>query len=97
MTPTRPIRLLLADIDGALVTSDKVLTDRAVQRGPRSPDEGVIADYHGAVDDLAGVAALLGATPGVVEHGLFPPTLVADVFVARGDSVEHHRHAKARA
>lgn len=28
--PTRPIRLLLADVDGTLVTSDKVLTDRAV-------------------------------------------------------------------
>ena len=38
-------------------------------------------DYHGGVDDLAGVAALLGATPGVVEHGLFPPMLVADAFV----------------
>lgn len=29
--PTRPIRLLLADVDGTLVTSDKLLTDRAVQ------------------------------------------------------------------
>ncbi|MGW1642368.1 HAD hydrolase family protein [Streptomyces lavendulae] len=29
--PTRPIRLLLADVDGTLVTSNKVLTDRAVR------------------------------------------------------------------
>ena len=26
--------------------------------------------------------------PGVVDHGLFPPALVADVIVARGDEVE---------
>ena len=28
-----PIRLLLADIDGTMVTPDKVLTDRADRRG----------------------------------------------------------------
>ncbi len=39
----------------------------------------------------------LGAIPGVVEHGLFPPALVADVFIARGDSVEHRSHTKPRA
>ncbi|MGW1003501.1 hypothetical protein [Streptomyces sp. NPDC002520] len=40
---------------------------------------------------------LLGAPAGVIEHGLFPPTPVADVFVARADSVEHHNHAERRA
>ncbi|MFE2164946.1 ribose-5-phosphate isomerase A [Streptomyces sp. NPDC059447] len=75
-------------IDGA----DQIAPDGWLVKGG-----GVIAGYHGAVDDPAGLAALLGATPGVVEHGLFPPTLAADVFVARGDSVEHHNHAKSRA
>jgi ribose 5-phosphate isomerase A len=56
---------------------------------PRSPDGGVIADYSGPIDDPATVAAFLSATPGLVDHGLFPPAMVADVFVARGQDVEH--------
>jgi ribose 5-phosphate isomerase A len=55
---------------------------------PLSPDGGVIADYHGPVDDPAALAARLSRTPGVVEHGLFPPEMVATVLVARGRSVE---------
>ena len=58
---------------------------------PRSPDGGVIADYTGPVDDPAAVAALLSATIGVVEHGLFPPDLVSDVIVGRGDEADHRR------
>jgi ribose 5-phosphate isomerase A len=46
-----------------------------------SPDGGVIADYLGRVDDPAELAARLAATPGVIEHGLFPPSLVTDVIV----------------
>jgi ribose 5-phosphate isomerase A len=56
---------------------------------PRSPDDGVIADWHGELDDPDAVAARLSATPGVVDHGLFPAELVADVLIARGDEVEH--------
>ena len=67
----------------------------ALRDVPRSPDGGVIADYAGAMDDPAGLAAFLSATPGVVEHGLFPPDLVHDVFIARGDDVEIHRGASS--
>ena len=55
---------------------------------PVSPDGGVIADYHGPVDDPAALAARLSATPGVVDHGLFPPEMVATVLVGRGESVD---------
>jgi ribose 5-phosphate isomerase A len=55
---------------------------------PLSPDAGVIADYQGPVEDPAELAVRLSATPGVVEHGLFPPEMVATVFVGRGESVE---------
>jgi ribose 5-phosphate isomerase A len=54
---------------------------------PLSPDGGVIADYQGPVDDPAALAARLSLTPGVVEHGLFPPEMVATVLVAQGKSV----------
>jgi ribose 5-phosphate isomerase A len=55
---------------------------------PPSPDGGVIADYHGPVDDPAALAARLSSTPGIVEHGLFPPEMVATVLVGRGKSVD---------
>jgi ribose 5-phosphate isomerase A len=55
---------------------------------PLSPDGGVIADYHGLVQDPAALAAQLSSTPGVVAHGLFPPQMVATVFVGRGTSAE---------
>jgi ribose 5-phosphate isomerase A len=55
---------------------------------PPSPDGGVIADYEGPVEDPAALAASLSSTPGVVEHGLFPPEMVATVLVARGGSVD---------
>ncbi len=56
---------------------------------PRSPDGGLIADYRGPIGDPAELAARLEADPGVAAHGLFPPALVHDVFVARGEDVEH--------
>ena len=55
---------------------------------PLSPDGGVIADYNGPVDDPAALAVRLSSTPGVVEHGLFPPQMVATVLVGRRESVE---------
>jgi ribose 5-phosphate isomerase A len=55
---------------------------------PPSPDGGVIADYHGPVDDPAALAARLSSTPGVIDHGLFPPEMVATVLVGRGESVD---------
>jgi ribose 5-phosphate isomerase A len=48
---------------------------------PPSPDGGVIADYHGPVDDPGELAMRLAATPGVIDHGLFPPEMVSEVIV----------------
>ena len=55
---------------------------------PPSPDGGTIADYRGAIADPADLAARLEADPGVAAHGLFPPTMVSDLFIGRGDAVE---------
>jgi ribose 5-phosphate isomerase A len=54
---------------------------------PESPDGGVIADYLGDVADPAELATRLAATPGVVDHGLFPSEMVSDVLIGRGDEV----------
>ena len=42
MTGTGAIRLLLADVDGTLVTPDKELTDRAVDAVRRLGDAGIL-------------------------------------------------------
>lgn len=55
---------------------------------PATPDGGVLADWLGPIDDPAELAARLSASPGVVDHGLFPPDLVSERIVGRGDSVE---------
>jgi ribose 5-phosphate isomerase A len=61
---------------------------------PPSPDGGLIADYRGpGLEDPAALAARLEADPGVAAQGLFPPSLVADLFVATGDQVTHTRFA----
>jgi ribose 5-phosphate isomerase A len=53
-----------------------------------TPDGGVLADYFGPVDDPATLSATLAATPGLVSHGLFPPSMVSAVLIGRGDGVE---------
>ena len=72
-----PVELLPYGLDATLARLGEV----AVRTGPPSPDGGVIADYLGPVEDPAAVAAWLDATPGVVEHGLFPPELASDVLI----------------
>jgi ribose 5-phosphate isomerase A len=80
-----PLELLQYGLASTLARLEHV----QVRKGtPPSPDNGVIADWTGSVDDPADLAARLAAEPGVVEHGLFPPELVSDVLVGHGDSVE---------
>lgn len=55
---------------------------------PASPDGGVIADFRGTIGDPAALAARLEADPGVAAHGLFPPAMVSELFVGRGEEVE---------
>jgi ribose 5-phosphate isomerase A len=55
---------------------------------PPTPDGGILVDWRGPVEDPASLAALLDRTSGIVEHGLFPPELVAEVLVGRGQSVD---------
>jgi ribose 5-phosphate isomerase A len=79
-----PLELLAFGLAATL----RALRDVRLRDVPPSPDSGVIADYLGPVDDPAALAARLSATPGVVDHGLFPPALVSEVLVGRGDGVE---------
>jgi ribose 5-phosphate isomerase A len=85
LLPPVPLELLAFGLAGTLrrLGPDVVLRDV-----PRTPDGGVIADWLGAFDDPEVLAARLSAEIGVVEHGLFPPSLVSEILIARGDAVE---------
>jgi ribose 5-phosphate isomerase A len=86
--PPVPLELLSFGLPATL----RLLGEARVRSAtPPSPDGGVIADYLGAFDEPAVLAARLTGIPGVVEHGLFPAAMVSDVLIARGAEVEH-RH-----
>ena len=69
----------------------RALAPTTLRGASRSPDGGVIADFQGEIGNPAALAARFAATPGVVEHGLFEPTLVADILIAREGAIEHRR------
>ena len=85
-----PLELLSYGLAATLRRLDTVQL-RAV---PNSPDGGVIADYLGTVNDPGITAAMLSATPGVVDHGLFSPLLVSDLIIATPDGVSHRKLVK---
>ena len=64
------------------------LGDVTLREAPPSPDGGAIADYHAPFGDPSALAVRLGATPGVIGHGLFEPGLVSEILIGRGDDVE---------
>jgi ribose 5-phosphate isomerase A len=78
LRPPIPLELLPFGLQATLAA----LAPSRLRPGPLSPDGGLIADYEGPVGDPAGLAARLSSTPGVVEHGLFPPGLVGEILVA---------------
>jgi ribose 5-phosphate isomerase A len=82
--PPIPLELLAYGLDATL----HAVGDVEPRDVPQSPDGGIIVDYVGPVGHPADLAARFGATPGVVEHGLFPPELVSDVLIGRGEDVE---------
>jgi ribose 5-phosphate isomerase A len=85
LRPPVPLELM----QFGLAATMRRLGDAVLRGGPLSPDGGVIADWAGPVDDPAALAERLAATPGVVEHGLFPPALVTDIVVAPDGRIEH--------
>ncbi len=89
----KPVPHLHAPVPLELLAFGLAATLRAVpgavlRAAPHTPDGGVLADYHGEIGDPALLSERLDAVPGLVSHGLFPPSMVSTVLVARGDDVE---------
>jgi ribose 5-phosphate isomerase A len=84
LTPPVPLELLEF---GLAATLERLGTVQ-LRDVPLSPEGGAIADFTGLFEDPAELAARLSGTVGVVEHGLFPPEMVSDIVVARGERVE---------
>jgi ribose 5-phosphate isomerase A len=82
-----PLELLAFGLPATLRAVDPT----SLRDVPHSPDGGLIADYHGEVTAPETLAHRFDQVPGVVGHGLFPPSLTSDVLIARGDEVEHRR------
>lgn len=81
LAPPVPLELL----EFGLAATLAALAPTSLRDVPRSPDGGIIADYHGPIDDPARLAASLSATPGVVDHGIFPPNLTSVAIIAQGE------------
>jgi ribose 5-phosphate isomerase A len=91
LTPPVPVEIL----QFAPHTTLAAIAPARLRKVPLSPDGNLIADYLGTIDDPARLAARLSATPGVVEHGLFAPSLVSDILIAGDGGIEHRRGDKA--
>jgi ribose 5-phosphate isomerase A len=91
---TPPIPLELAEF-GLAATFERVQPAR-LRDVPHSPDGGVIADYLADFDDPEELATWLSTQPGVVEHGLFPASMVAEVLIGRGQELERRTLPSAK-
>jgi ribose 5-phosphate isomerase A len=80
----------------AVQTTLGAVGEARLRDAPRSPDGGLIADYLGPIEDPAALATRLSAQPGVVEHGLFAPTMVSSILIAGASGVQRRDGAKAQ-
>jgi ribose 5-phosphate isomerase A len=78
LSPPVPLELVPFGVRSTL----GAVAPAALRDAPPSPDGGLIADYTGPVDDPRTLEARLAGTPGVVEHGLFPPEMVSLAIIA---------------
>jgi ribose 5-phosphate isomerase A len=89
ITPPIPLELSGFGLASTLARISDELGEVEIRADtPRSPDQGVIADFRGKVREPGELAARLSVMPGVIDHGLFPAGMVGPVLVGRGDSVE---------
>ncbi len=85
--PPVPLELLAFGLAATL----HALPSATRRPAPPTPDAGILADYHGDIADPGELSEMLDALPGVVSHGLFPPSLVSSILIGRGTEVEERQ------
>jgi ribose 5-phosphate isomerase A len=90
LTPPVPLELVAFGVGRTLAS----LAPAQLRDVHQSPDGGLIADYLGPIGDPRELAAMLSATPGVVEHGLFAPELVSLILIAGEGAITRRAGAK---
>ncbi|MHB1808441.1 MAG: ribose 5-phosphate isomerase A [Solirubrobacteraceae bacterium] len=77
-----PVALeILSFGSSATLRAVRALGEVGLRDAPPSPDGNLLADYFGPLGDPAELATELERIPGIVEHGLFPPSCVSEVLV----------------
>ena len=89
IVPPIPLELMAFGIASVL----RALAPSVIRDVPHSPDGGIIADFRGVVGDPAALASRFDATPGLVEHGLFPPAMVSEILIGHADGSVERREA----
>jgi ribose 5-phosphate isomerase A len=89
LTPPIPLELLPFGLESTL----RLLEPATLRPAMPTPDGNMLADYLGHVEDPGRLAARLSQTPGVIEHGLFPPQLTSEILVASGSDIRRLRPA----
>jgi ribose 5-phosphate isomerase A len=84
LSPPIPLELLAFGLTATL----RDIAPTTLRDVPTSPDGGLIADYQGEIDDPDDLARHFETRPGVIDHGLFPPSLTSDILIANEDEVE---------
>lgn len=86
LRPPVPLELAAFGVDATLRRLSAL--GRVERRqAPPTPDGGVLADLWVDALDPAALAAELHTVPGLVDHGLFPPSMTSDVLVGGPDGV----------
>ncbi|HEX3172872.1 MAG TPA: ribose-5-phosphate isomerase RpiA [Solirubrobacterales bacterium] len=85
LAPPVPLELFAFGLASTLA---RLGSDVSLRDVPASPDGGAIADYRGEIRNPAALADRLDADPGVSSHGLFAPSMVSEVLVGAGSTVD---------
>jgi ribose 5-phosphate isomerase A len=83
LRPPVPLELMTFGLSATL----HLISERGqvrVRDAAPTPDGNALADFLGEVGAPAELATSLESVPGVVAHGLFPPSLVSEVLVGGG-------------
>jgi len=87
--PPVPLEVMPFGVAATVRAASRLGEVRRREVSTTTPDGNLLFDLHAEIGDPAAMAAEIDAIPGVVQHGLFPPSMVSEVVVGTaGGGVE---------